>query len=214
MLAGASTFMSCNKDLKDDVKSLEQQVAELKKKNEALKDRTKANGELLGTDEPITATTTFEDIDGKPRTITGSYNLKQGNMITQSMVKTGENTYDVYIERFGDIRESQGVYVYFTYNTVTKAITDVAGSHYWDSPPPYQGIIRYATNWATGCAIDITLNRLDPQTGDVSLQFSATGTSDYTQQIWNAYNYFVPIANKPVSSQFSFTGKLAVFTDQ
>lgn len=214
LLAGWAFSTACTKDLKNDVKDLQQRMAELRKKNDTLKAQAKAAGHVLGTDEPIKVTTTFEDDNNVTRTITDTYSLKAGNSSTQYMLKQADGTYEVYIERFGDVDWDEGAYVYFIYHPTTRAITDITGGHYYDEYTPYIGDIRYQHDWGDGLTLAVTLNSIDINTGDISLQFAANGNGAYTQRIYDMYNWYVPNAGKPVSTQFTFAGKLKVFTTE
>lgn len=214
LLLAAVSFTSCNKQLKDDVHELQQRVAELKKKNAILKEQAGINSQLLGTNEPIEAVTTFEDNDGKSRKIAGLYPLKADNTSTQYMMKQPGGTWEIYVERYGDVDKNEGAWVYFLYNPVTKEITEEMGGHHWQHLSPYNGSIQYRKQWANGSKINLTLKNIDLQTGDLSLDFSATATGAYTQGVYDVYNYYVPNPGKPVATQFSFAGKLYVYADR
>jgi hypothetical protein len=126
------------------------------------------------------------------------------------MDDNGDGTYDIYIERFSDVEWYEGAWVAFTYNPTTKAVTNKRGGQYWNDEDPYYNNARYDENYVnTGLTFTITVNSLNPATGDISLNFSASGTAAYTNAV---YYYYVPNAGKPVSTTFSFAGKLKVFT--
>ena len=205
VLIAGSPFVSCKK-LKDDIKELQSQVNDLEKQNDTLKNHNSAlqerlNGiaSALGSDEPITATTTFEDDKAATRTITGTYRLKSGDWNTQYMYNNNDGTYEVYIERFSDIDWSSGASVSFTYNPTTKAITNIGGSHYWSDADSYEDRARYFSGYS-GLTMNVTIDNINVTTGDISLKFSASGTSVYT----NAVNsYYVPNQGKPVATNFN-----------
>ncbi|HEX6426051.1 MAG TPA: bZIP transcription factor [Niastella sp.] len=214
VLIAGSPFVSCKK-LKDDIKDLQSQVNDLEKQNDTLKNHNSVlqeqlNGVVssLGSNEPIAATTTFEDDNGVTRTISGVYKFKSTDYYTQKLVKNTDGTYEIYIERFGDLNWNEGAWVGFTYNPTTKAVTNISGGQYWSDADSYYDNARYSGT-TTGLTMNVTIESLDVTTGATSLKFSASGTSAYT----NAVSYwYVPNQGKPVSTTFSFAGKLKLFT--
>src|SRR5688572_20561133 len=109
VLIAGSPFVSCKK-LKDDIKDLQSQVTDLRKQNDTLKNHNSILQKQLnridssiGSNEPITTTTTFEDNNGATRTISGVYKFKASDYSTQRLTKNTDGTYEVYIERFGDV---------------------------------------------------------------------------------------------------------------
>jgi hypothetical protein len=209
LVAGATLFSSCNKKLKDDISDLEKKVNELKKHNSELQEQVNGVENILGSNEPIAATTTFVDNNDATRTITGVYKFKGGNNETQHMIKNDDGTYDIYIERISDVGWEEGAWVGFTYNPTTKAVTNKRGGQYWDDQDPYYDNVRYDEDYTTGLTFNITVNSLNVATGDISLNFSASGTAAYTNAV---EYYYVPNKGKPVSTTFTFAGKLKVFT--
>jgi hypothetical protein len=199
VLIAGSPFVSCKK-MKDDIKDLKNQVNELQKENDTLKNS-------LGSDEPIAATTTFEDDNGATRTVSGVYKFKGSDLYTQSLVKISDTAYDVYIERYSQ-GGGEGASVEFTYNPATKAVKNVEGSHYWRDADDYTDRVRYYGTY-TGLTKNLTIDSLNITTGAISLKFSAAGTSAYTSAV--SYSY-TPNQGKPVATNFSFVGKLKLFT--
>lgn len=209
LVAGATLFSSCNKNLKDDVRDLEKQVKELESHNSELKEQIGNIENALGSDEPIEATTTFVDDNNVTRTIKDKYPFKAGNNVTQRLVENGDGTYDIYIERFSDVMWYEGAWVAFTYNPSTKEITNKRGGQYWDDEDAYYNNARYDQNLYTqGLTLTITVNSLNVSTGAISLKFSAAATSEYTS---NIYYYYTPNPGKQMSTEFTFTGKLKLF---
>jgi hypothetical protein len=210
LITGTTFFTSCNKNLKDDIKDLRQQVDSLKKHNSELQESVNGVKNLLGSNEPARATTTFKDDNDSTRTITGVFYFKGGNNDTQSMTRNEDGTYSIYIERFSDVWSEEGAWVAFTYNPATKAITDPRAGQYWDDQDPYYDNIRYDANYTTtGLTLDINIKSINVATGDISLTYTAAGTADYTNAM--PY-YYVPNQGKSVSSTFEFAGKLKLFT--
>jgi hypothetical protein len=221
VIAG-SPFVSCKK-MKDDIRDLKSQVTDLKKQNDTLKYQAdtlknrnsalqeKLNGVInsLGSDEPITATTTFQDNNGATRTVTGVYKFKSSDYSTQRAVKNSNGTYYIYIERFSDVNWYEGAWAEFTYNPTTKAVTDIYGGHYWNDADPYYDNARYMSSYTgTGLTLNITVDNFNTTTGDFSMKFAASATGTYT----NAVDYwYSPNKGKSVSTNFAFTGKLKLF---
>jgi hypothetical protein len=190
VLIAGSPFVSCKK-MKDDIKDLQNQVNNLNRQ--------------LGSDEPITATTTFEDNNGTTRTVTGTYYFKSTDYYSQRMIKNSDGTYNIRIERFEGADGTDGVGVQFTYNPTTKAVTKIEASHDWTDADPYQNHAEYSGTY-TGLTMTVTVENLDLTTGAISVKFSATGTAAYTSVVTSN-----PNPGKPCSTNFSFVGKLKAF---
>lgn len=215
VLIAGSPFVSCKK-LKDDIKDLQSQVNDLKDQNDTLKTRNSALKDQLdgiasaiGSNEPITATTTFQDNSGATRTVTASYKFKSIDYYTQSMYNNGDGTYEIYIERFGDVNWNEGVNLGFTYNPTTKAVSNIYTVHYWNDADAYYDNARYSSSYTTGLTMNLNVESFDLATGAISLKFSASGTSAYTNA---APSYYSPNVGKPVTTNYSFIGKLRLFT--
>lgn len=190
VLIAGSPFVSCKK-MKDDIKDLKDQVNTLNRQ--------------LGADEPITATTTFEDKSGATKTATGTYYFKSTDYYSQSMIKNSDGSYDVRIERYEGADGTDGVSLRFTYNPTTKAVTKISGSHDWTDADPYQNYAEYSGTYA-GLTMNVTVESLDLTTGAISVKFSASGTAAYTAVVTDN-----PNPGKPCSTNFSFVGKLKAF---
>ncbi|OQP61144.1 hypothetical protein A3860_05345 [Niastella vici] len=200
VLIAGSPFVSCKK-MKDDIKDLQS-------KNSALQEQLDGVVSSLGSNEPITATTTFTDDDGKTRTVTGVYKFKSSDHSTQSMTNNNDGTYDIYIERFSDVSWNEGAYTSFTYNPTSKAVTNVSGGHYWsDADSYYDNAYYYGTG--TGLTIGVTVDSLNMTTGATSIKFAASGTAAYTNSVSYWYS---PNQGAPEATTFSFAGKLKLFS--
>lgn len=211
MFIAGSPFVSCKK-MKDDIKDLKNQASELQKQNDTLKDKNSSLqnqldgiANAIGSDEPITATTTFQDNSGANRTITATYKFKSSDYYTQYMLDNGDGSYNIYIERFGDIDGNEGVSASFNYNPTTKAVTNVSAQHYWNDADPYGDYAYYASSYTTGLTMSLTVESFNLTTGAISIKFNASGTDAYTN------NYGGPNYGKPVSTNFAFTGKVKFF---
>jgi outer membrane murein-binding lipoprotein Lpp len=206
-LMGATLLTSCNKKLKEDIKDLDSQVSDLKSQNEALQNQANTISAAIGSNEPITATTTFVDDNGATRTWTDTYNFKAGNYSTQYMEANGDGTFDIYIERFSDVDWYEGAWLEFTYDPTSGAVTNKEGGHYWDWNLPYNDATRFYEGY-TGCTITIAISSINTTTGAISLSF--TGVADDTYGA-NSSTSYVPNDNKGATTTFSFTGTLKVY---
>ncbi|MBO9635851.1 MAG: hypothetical protein J7578_22285 [Chitinophagaceae bacterium] len=192
---GVLSFSSCTKHLKDDLRRLQQQYDDL------------SHG--LGSDEPITATTTFKDKKGNAISITDTYRFKSANYQTQYMIKQADGTYYIYFERFVDVQWNEGLAMSFIYNPATKEISRQQVFHYWDDNAEYNSFVQYnVAQYSDGLKFDLNLRELDVSTGNISLDVKIEGTEVYTK---TAPSYYVPVVGSPVSTSFSFTGKLGIF---
>jgi hypothetical protein len=207
VLIAGSPFVSCKK-LKDDIKDLQKEVTDLKNHNSALQEKLDGVASSLGSDEPISATTTFEDDNGKSITVTGIYKFKSSDYSTQRMIKNNDGTYEIYIERFSDVSWNDGAWAQFTYNPTSKAVTNVSGGQYWDDADSYYDNAYYTSSY-TGATMSVSIDSLNITTGATSLKFTGNATSTYTN---SAPYYYVPNQGKPVSTNFTFVGKLKLFT--
>jgi hypothetical protein len=190
VLIAGSPFVSCKK-MKDDIKDLKDQVNNLNRQ--------------LGADEPITATTTYEDKSGATRTVTGTYTFKSPDYYSQALIKNSDSSYDVRIERYSSTDGTDAVALRFTYNPATKAVTKISGDHYWTDANSYKDYVEYYGTYA-GLTMTVTVESLDLTTGAISVKFSASGTAAYTAVVTDN-----PNPGKPCSSNFSFVGKLKAF---
>jgi len=202
LIAGTLLFSSCNKNLKDDIK-------DLKKQNSELQEKLNGIANAIGSDEPITSTTTFKDRDNVARTITGTFNFKSSGRSTQSLVKYPDGTYEVYIERYGSLDWEEGAWVAFRYNPTTKAITEKRGGQYWNDYGNYNNKARFdEAEFSTGLTFTINIKKLDLTTGVISLDVNIAGTDEYAN---GANEWNLPSKGKAVTTSFSFDGKLRVF---
>jgi outer membrane murein-binding lipoprotein Lpp len=204
-LMGATLLTSCNKKLKEDIKDLDSQVSDLKTKNETLQNQLNTTSAAIGSNEPITATTSFVDDNGATKTWTDTYNFKAGNYSTQYMEDNGDGTFDIYIERFSDVDWYEGAWVYFTYNPTTGVLSDKSGGQYWDWNLPYGDNASYYESYGN-CTANITLSSINTTTGAISLSFSGTSNAAY----YTNYPYYCP-NDAGATTTLSFTGTLKVF---
>jgi hypothetical protein len=198
-LIGATIFSSCNKKLKDDIESMEKQVADLK-------DQQNQTDAILGANEPMTASTKFTDDNGDEKIVTDIYKFKSSDNSTQGLYDNGNGTFTVYIERFSDVDWQEGAVIRFIYNPETKEITDKSVRHYWSLNGPYNDNAYYY-DYQTGATINVTINSINISTGNISVNVTASGDEQYS------YDYYdqVPNEGSPVTTTLSFSGKLKAF---
>ncbi|MGN6420957.1 MAG: hypothetical protein ACTHMC_25825 [Pseudobacter sp.] len=202
LVIAALSFSSCNKNLKDDIKDLQRENSEMKEKLNGI-----ANA--LGTDEPITVTTSFKDRDNVDRSVKETYSFKSSGTSTQSMVKQPNGKYDIYVERFSDVNWNEYAWVAFTYDPATKAITNKRGGHSWDDYGNYNSNAYFNENdYSTGLTFTVNIKSIDLTTGVISMDVTMSGTAEFS----NGYGGNVPNTNSAVTTSFSFDGKLRVYT--
>jgi hypothetical protein len=204
-LISATLLTSCNKKLKEDIKELDSLVSDLKTKNEALQNQANGLSSILGSNEPITSTTSFIDDNGNTRTWTDTYSFKASGMETQYMRDNNNGTYNIYIERFKDVDWNEGAWVVFTYNPTTGAILGKRAGQYWDWNLPY-GSNPYYEDGVAGCTINLTLSNINISTGEISFSLTATGDDAYATN-----TSYLPNNDKGATTSFSFTGTLSVY---
>lgn len=66
----------------------------------------------------------------------------------------------------------------------------------------------YQTEGVTGCDAGITVKSFNVETGDISIEASASATAAFTA---NSDNF--PYQGQPYTTKFTFKGKVAVLTD-
>ena len=196
LFAGASMLTSCYKNLKDDIRDLRGQVNDI--------------SHIIGSDDPMKATTTFKDDNDSTRTISETYSFKSVNSYTQYMWPNTDGTYTVNIQRFLDVDRNEWAKIQFRYNPATKAVTRLFVNHTWDyNPYPYNQFVYYSDQYTNPAPVmNLTINRLDMATGDISLTVTASGDGAYTT------TYGGPNPGKPVTTNITFTGKVKVFSRQ
>ncbi|MDF2191524.1 hypothetical protein [Paraflavitalea sp. CAU 1676] len=211
IMSGSLAFTSCTKDLKNDISDLKKEVDSLHSSNDSIAGRLNGIDIILGANEPIVATTTFTDNSNATRTIKSTYKFKAGNSSTQVARGYADGTYEIYIERFGDVEWDEGAAVRFRYNPTTKAITEKRVYHYWDNADAYQDRAYYGEGYDTheGLTINITVNNFNITTGEISLNVSASGNADYATAVYN-WGY-APANGKAYNTAFTFAGKVKVW---
>lgn len=195
ILFGSLLFSSCTKQLKDDIKELQQKIDDV------------SHG--LGADEPITPVTVFKDKKGNTITIADTYRFKGSDYNTQSLIKKQNGMYQVNITRFVDVQYSESVDISFNYDPSTKAITSKYCDHDWNDNGEYNSRAYYNyDNFNKGLSFDIDLKKIDITTGDISLDVKINATQEYCSGM---ADFSVPWAGTTLSTSFSFDGKLKVY---
>jgi hypothetical protein len=188
LMAGALSFSSCNKDLKDDLN-------ELKKE--------------MGVDEPITATTSFTDLKNAERKITATFKYKYGNNYSDAMSKNSDGNYEIHIRRFQDRYDENSIELYFVYDPTTKKILYKDFNLDWDDLGLSTGNIDISEDGdpETGLTFNIDIKSIDVQAGTINIDVKVEGTKEYS----NNNPYDVPNRNSAFTTAFSFNGKLTVY---
>lgn len=195
VLFGALFFSSCTKNLKDDIRDLQKKIDDI--------------SHSLGNDEPITPVTIFKDKNGKTITIADTYKFKANDYSTQYIIKNHDGTYDVFVQRFGDVDWNDNVSVSFNYVPSTKAVTQKYCSHRWYDNGEYAGNATYNFDYFNkGLSFDINLKKIDLTTGAISFDVKINATEEYSKGVGG---YYVPWDGTALSTNLSFDGKLRVF---
>ncbi len=201
LLIAPILFLSCNKKLKKEMDELEKQLQEQKAQNATLQTQINGVASLLGSNEPMTVSTSFKYDNGITRTHSDVYSFKANNYYTQSIVDNGDGTYGIRIERFLDVDWNEAAEIEFTYISSTKAITDASISHYWDwNISGYNSSVAYSSTYSPVPTINITLNSINVSTGEIDLSASAS--------VVDGYNGYVPNSGMACSTTLSFKGVL------
>lgn len=202
LMIAALSFTSCNKNLKDDIRDLKKQNSDLQEKLDGVEN-------LLGADEATTVTTTFSDVNNIERIVRQTMKFKSADYYSSSMIKNDNNTYDIEINRYGDIWGDDGVRIEFTYDPATKTLSNKDVQHYWDDYGNYNSNARYRENYYnTGLSFNISIKSIDLATGAISLNAEISGTKEYSENVNESY---VPVRGSAVKTSFAFEGKLRVY---
>ncbi|HOX82633.1 MAG TPA: hypothetical protein PLJ60_03915 [Chryseolinea sp.] len=165
-----------------------------------LEDRLDKLENSIGSDEPLNVdfkTTNSDDVAITKKT---SFLFKSIGRYTGSIRDNQDGTFDVYIERFGDVDWNEGAWIEFEYDETTKETSDEqAGIYFYDQFNNYTGPTFYPDY--TGNTFLLTIKSINVATGDINVSVSAS--TDATA----VNNEF---SEKPMSSTFSFKGKLDV----
>jgi hypothetical protein len=188
LMAGALSFSSCNKDLKDDVNELRNQ---------------------LGTDEPITATTTFTDKNNVERKVVGTYKFKGVASFSNALIKHSDNTYEVRIGRFETIDSETGCYLVFTYDAANKKVLSRESGHYWEEMGSSNGEAYVYENDEpiAGLSFNVDVKSIDLEAGHINVDVKIEGSKEFAL----ANEDQVPNKNSAFTTTFSFNGKLKKF---
>ncbi|WP_127129187.1 hypothetical protein [Pseudoflavitalea rhizosphaerae] len=188
LMAGALSFSSCNKDLKDDLNELKRDIGE---------------------DEPITATTTFTDLKNTERKLTATFKYKWDNSYTDAMHKNSNGTYDINIRRYADRYSENEIELSFVYDPATKKILYKYFELNWDDLGLSNGEIEVYEEGEprTGLTFNIDIKSIDVQAGTINFDVKIEGTKEFSTN--NPYD--VPNRNSAFATAFSFNGKLSVY---
>lgn len=188
LMAGALSFSSCNKDLKDDINELRNQ---------------------LGTDEPITATTTFTDKNNVERKVVGTYKFKGAATYSNALIKNSNGTYEIRINRFETVDSETGCYLEFTYDAANKKVLSKESGHYWEEMSASSGeaYVYEGDEPIAGLTFNVDIKSIDLEAGHINVEVKIEGSKEYAL----AHEYSVPNKNSGFATTFSFNGKLKKF---
>ncbi len=167
-----------------------------------LEDRLDKIESALGTNEPLSIdfeSTNLEDVGIIEKT---SYLFKSGGY-NEYIRDNGDGTYDVYIERFGDVNWNEGAWIFFEYEASTQETSnESAGVYFYDQFG--RNVNPTFSNEYTGNTFSLDVQSINIETGAVNVSVSASTDETATNNEYTA---------KPMSCQFSFSGTLKVFED-
>jgi hypothetical protein len=173
--------------LKGDLEDLEKQLADLEK--------------ALGSNEPLVinfSTMNSNDIAVEKN---ASFGFKSLSSYSNYMEDNDDGTFEIYIERFGDIEWTEGAWIYFEYDANTDTFSDEQAGVYfynqfrqWTNP--------YFDPDITGNTFEMTINSINTTTGQISVSINASTDNAASN---NEYS------GKPMSCSFTFNGKLPIF---
>lgn len=201
------SFSSCNKNLKDDLADVQRRIDSLDKINADLRKKLAEWGKLTGSNEPIIFNTTFEDNNGGKRQIKGMYNLKGNAGSFNAMRSTEDGKIYVKISRVGNSEVLEQIELAFFYDPESKSVSNIGCAHYWNDFDPYRNRIYYNPYLVdNGLTQELKIQKFDLQTGEIVLSYVAHADGYYTGAA--GMSEYVPNPGRPVSTEFSFSGKL------
>ncbi len=175
--------------LKGDLEDLEKQLADLEK--------------ALGSNEPLAidfATTNSNDVPVVKKT---SYGFKSLYYYSNYMEDNQDGTFDIYIERFGDVDWNEGAWIYFEYDEATETFSgEQAGVYFRDQFRT--NINPYFDPDLSGHTFEFKLNSINTTTGQVSVSINASTDNTAAN---NEYS------GKPMTCTFAFNGILPIYLD-
>ena len=196
---------SCTKTIKDDLRDLQQKIDALKKKNAELIEKAGGVENLIGSDEPIIASTTFEGNDGLPIIIKDTFSFKGNSGYTHSMRPLPNGQIQVQIVRFGKPDEAESSYLTFKYDPITKKVTQPNVQHSWYDRDIYWNYAIYDPSvYNKGISMKANVEKFDTNTGEIKISFTCQADAEYTSSM----DEWSPNPGKPMSTTLSFSGKL------
>lgn len=175
--------------LKGDLEDLEKQLSDLEN--------------ALGSNEPLAINFTTETTDGDAIVKKTNYLFKSLGYYNNYMRDNQDGTFDIYIERYGDLDWNEGAWIYFEYDSETETFSDEeAGVYFYDKFGRWVNP-DFDPDYA-GHTFELEINSINTETGQVSV--SIVANTDETASN-NEYS------GKPMSCSFEFNGKLQVYID-
>lgn len=190
-ILSVSFLTSCNKGLKDDMKELEQKLAEEQAKNAKIRQN-------LGGDACFSYT--FSTNDGTNAVnLTDDLCLYNDHVVDGNyVIDYGDSTYYVYVERTGDYWDDY-LSIGFDYDSKT-GIVELDEAYLYAIFPgelDQNGVYFYDEENTTNNVLRVTsFNR---NTGAISFSFNGATLADFSD------NYY---SNQPMTLNFNFSGDL------
>lgn len=188
LMAGALSFSSCNKDLKDDINELKRNIGE---------------------GEPITTTTTFTDFKNAERKVNTTFKYKVDGDYLNAMYKNSDGIYEISILRRQNTYSEAYARLQFVYDPATKKILYKDFELNWDDLGLSEGNVEVSDDDEpeTGLTFNIDIKSIDLEAGTINLDVKIEGSKEYSTN--NPYE--VPNRNSAFTTAFSFNGKLTVY---
>ena len=176
--------------LKDDLEDLQSQVAELEKN--------------LGFDQPLSAQFDTKNDAGTAVSYTKKFLYQSPEYIY--MEDNGDNTFDIYVEKYSDPEWYEGAWVFFTYDASTgEVVGDPRGGIYfndenWRWVNPWFS----RSNYGDSNTCTVTINSINTSTGKIDFVFDGSTTDAATN---NEYS------GKAMTLKLTFKGTLPKYND-
>ncbi|MFN8416847.1 MAG: hypothetical protein U0U66_11010 [Cytophagaceae bacterium] len=194
-ILSASFLTSCNKGLKDDMKELEQKLADEQAKNQKLQ-------EALGTSSCASISLKTKDYDDVEVVASGDYCLNEESF-AGVIAHRGDSIYAITIEKSGDLSGDKYLYFDFYYDAKNKVsemdYLELEG--YFNDLSDYFDVELEDDEELTST---ITVTSFNPTTGQISFTYSGVSTENFN------YNHY---EGQPMTIGVSFSATLPVIQE-
>ena len=168
-----------------------------------LEDRLDKVEHTLGTDEPIKIDFKTTNSDNQEVAKKTPYSFKTTSYYSSYAWDYGDGEYYIYIERYSDVFGNEEAYLEFYYDANTgETSSEYAGLEFRSQTG--QNINPYFSNNYAGHTVTVDVKSFNQETGAINVEVDAA--TDETAE----NNEF---AGKPMTSNFTFKGKLEIFVD-